>query len=117
MIVAEGASNFPGGVFVLPEMNELAFAHCLSVLVPRVVKAVNAHLHRSIALHEIDLQCPGNQFASHFTAYILLDAVGQVLPPKSYTALIVVELHVFYKEGAELLQITTVVGVEKRGIQ
>src|SRR5712692_7853120 len=100
MIVADDAGNSPGTVFVLPEMNELAFTNRFGVVMAGVVKAVIAHLHRTIALHVINLQCPGNEFAGHFAANILLDALRQVLPAKSYATLVVVELHVFHKKTA-----------------
>src|SRR5260370_32516449 len=76
MVVADDTGYFPGAVFALPEMNELAFANRFCVVMAWVVKAVNAHLHRAITLHVIDPQRRGNEFASDFAANILLDAVG-----------------------------------------
>jgi hypothetical protein len=51
MVVADGPGNFPGAVFILPEMNELAFTDALGFLMPRVVETVDADLDRGIALH------------------------------------------------------------------
>ena len=75
MVVTDDTSDFPGAVFVLPKMNKLAFADRFGIVMAGVVKAVNAYFHRAITLHVINLQRPGNEFAGHFAANILLDAV------------------------------------------
>jgi len=77
MVVADDPCNFPRAVFVLPQMNELAFTDALGFLVSRVVETMDAHLDRAIALHVIHLQRPWNEFAGRFATDILLYAVGQ----------------------------------------
>src|ERR1700688_543086 len=76
VVVADGPGNFPRAVFVLPEMNELAFADALGFFMSRVVEAMDAHLDGAIALHVIHLQRTGNEFAGRFAANILPYAVG-----------------------------------------
>jgi len=117
MVVADNPGNFPRAVFVLPEMNELAFTDALGFLMSRVVEAVDAHLDRAIALHVIHLQSAWNEFAGRFAADILLDAVGQCRFADGDTALIVVKLDIVDKERAELFQIATVIGVKQGSIQ
>src|SRR6202011_3116040 len=63
VVVADHACDLPGSVFVLPQMNELAFANSDGVFVTGMVKAVNPDFERAISLHVIDLQRPGNEFA------------------------------------------------------
>src|SRR5271163_2844297 len=94
VVVTDDAGNFPRAVFVLPEMNELAFANSFCIFMPGVVEAVNADLHCSIALHGVDLQGSWNQLAGHFAADILLDGVGQSDFAEGDSALIVIKLHV-----------------------
>src|SRR5229473_1027400 len=77
VVVTDDSRDFPCAVFVLPQMNESPFPNWHCILVPRVVEAVNPHLNRAIALHVMDLQCPWNEFSSHFAADILLYAFGQ----------------------------------------
>jgi hypothetical protein len=48
VVVADDPRNLPRTVLVSPEVNELPFANWLGVLMPRVVEAVNPHLHRAI---------------------------------------------------------------------
>ncbi len=55
VIVADYPRDFPCAVFVLPQMNEFPFADWFRILVPRVVEAVNTHLHRAITLHMMHL--------------------------------------------------------------
>src|SRR5580692_4268691 len=117
MVVANGSGNFPRAVFVLPEMNELAFTDGLGILMSRVMEAMDTHLDRAIALHVIHLQRPWNEFTGRFTADILFYAVGQCGFAEGEATLVVVKLDILDKEGAELLQIATVVGVEQGGIQ
>jgi hypothetical protein len=40
MVVADGARNFPRAVFVLPEMNELAFTDALCFLMSRITEEI-----------------------------------------------------------------------------
>ncbi len=51
--------------FVLPEMNELSFAHSFGIFVAGMMEAMNAHLYGSVALHVVDLQRSGNKFPGH----------------------------------------------------
>jgi hypothetical protein len=78
MVVAYGASNFPRPVFVLPEVDESAFADRLSVLMPWMVKAMNAHFDRPIALHVINLQRFGKKFSRRFAANVVLNAFREL---------------------------------------
>ncbi len=50
VVVANHPRYLPRAVFVLPQMDELRFAHGLGVLMPRVVEAVHTHFHRAVAL-------------------------------------------------------------------
>ena len=50
MVVADGPRNFSRAVFVLPQMNELAFTDALGFLMSRDVEAMDAHLDHAIAL-------------------------------------------------------------------
>src|SRR5260221_4387566 len=117
VVVTDGPRDFPGAVFALPQMNELSLADWLRVVMPRVVEAVNTHLNRAIAPHGIDLQTAWNEFSGHFAADILLYAIGQFLFAKCHSTLIVKKLHIVGKEGSELLQIATVVGIEQRRVE
>src|SRR5437879_12270910 len=85
-------------------VDALPFANPLRVFMSWVVEAVHPHFHRAIALHVIDLQRTWNELSRRFAADILLDAIGQFLPAKRHSAVIVVELHVVDEEGGELLQ-------------
>ena len=76
VVVANNSRNFPGAVFVSPQMNELRFANGLRVLMSRVVKAMNTDLDCAITLHGVHLQRTGNEFPCHFAANILLDGIG-----------------------------------------
>jgi len=104
MVVADGPCDFPGAVFVLPQMNELPFTDALCFLMSRMVETMDAHLDRAIALHVIHLQRPWNEFAGSFAADILFDAVGQRGLAEGDATLIVVKLDILDKERAELLQ-------------
>jgi len=113
MVIADHARDFPRAVFVLPQMNELAFAHSFGVVMAGMVKPVNAHLNKAVTLHVVDLQRSGNKFAGDFAADIFLDAVGQGRLAKRKAALIVVELNIVDKGRCELVEITFVVGIEQ----
>lgn len=117
VVVADDPGDFPGAVFVLPQMNELALANRLGVLMPGVVEAMDADFHGAVALHVINLKCSGNEFAANFAADVLLDAVGQCGFAEGDAALIVIKLDVVDEERGELLQVTFVVGIEKRGVE
>ena len=117
MVVAHDAGDFPGAVFVLPQVNEFAFADPFGVFVAGMVEAVNAHLQSAVTFHEINVQAAGNEFAGDLAADVFLDAVGQGNFAEGHAALIVVELDVFVDEGSELLEVAAVVGVEQRGIE
>src|SRR5205814_10442100 len=72
VVITDDPCNFPRAIFVLPQMNKFPFAHWLRVVVPRMVETVNTHLHRAIAFQMINLQRPWNDFASHFSADVVL---------------------------------------------
>jgi hypothetical protein len=76
VVVADDASDFPCAAFVLPQVDELRFANALSVVMSRVVKAMDADFDCSIALHGVHLQRAGNERAGHLAADIFLDGVG-----------------------------------------
>src|SRR5580704_17265207 len=78
--VADDARDFPGAVFVLPEVNELAFGNGLCVFVARVVEAMNSNFDCAVALHVIDLERAWNEFPGHSAADILFYAFGQCCP-------------------------------------
>ena len=61
VVVADGSGDFPRAVFVLPEVNELAFADALGFLMSGVMEAMDAHLGRAMALHVIHPQSPWNE--------------------------------------------------------
>src|SRR3984957_20846963 len=117
VVVADDAGNFPGAVFVLPQMNELAFAHSFGIVMPGVVEAVNAHPHCSIALHGVDLEGSWDQFAGHLAADILLDGVGQSGFAEGDSALIVIKLHIVGNERGKLFQVAAVISVEKGSVE
>jgi len=76
VVVANNPRDPPCAVFALPQMNELPFANALCVFMSRVVKEMNTHLDRAIALQGMHLQCPWNEFPCHFAADILLYGIG-----------------------------------------
>lgn len=117
MIVADDARDFPGAVFVLPEVNETGFAHAFGVLMPRVVEAVDAHFDSAVSLHVMDLQCSGDEFASSFAANVFLHALRERSFAKSDTALVVIELDVVGEERRKLFQVAPIVGVEESCIK
>ena len=117
VVVADDAGDFPGAVFVLPQMNELALANPLGVFMAGVMETVDAGFQGAVALHVKDLKSSGNEFAGGFAADVFLDAVGQCGFAEGDAALIVIKLDVVDEERGELLQITFVVGIEKRGIE
>jgi hypothetical protein len=61
MVVADGPGNFPRAVFVLPQMNELAFTDALGFLMSRVVETMDAHLDGAIALPVVHLKSAWNE--------------------------------------------------------
>src|ERR1700681_1300833 len=117
VVVAHDAGDFPGPVFVLPQVNEFAFADPFGVFVAGMVEAVNAHFDRSVSLHIKDVQAAGNEFPRRLAANVFLDAVGQGCSAQGHAALVVIELDVFVNEGSELVEIAFVVGVKQRGIE
>lgn len=117
MVVAHDAGDFPGAVFVLPQVNEFAFSDSFGVFVAGMVEAVNADLESAVSLHVIDVQAAGDEFAGDLAADVFLDAVGQGRSTEGDAALIVIELYVFVDEGSELVEVAFVVGVEQRGIE
>ncbi len=67
-------------------MDELPFANRLSVFMPWRVEAVNPHLHRAVALHVVDLECPRNEFPRHLPQIFFLTlsvnfSLPSVTPP------------------------------------
>jgi hypothetical protein len=96
----------------LPEVNELARAGGSVRL--GVVETVNADLQQAIALHVMGLERAGDELPPYIaTADILLDAFREVLFAKGNATLIVIELDIACKEGAEFLEIAAVIGIEK----
>src|SRR5438270_614068 len=51
MVIADHASDLPCSVFVLPQMNELAFANSDAVFVSGMVKAMHANFESAISFH------------------------------------------------------------------
>ena len=51
MVIADHASDLPCSVFVLPQMNELAFANSDAVFVSGMVKAMHADFEIAISFH------------------------------------------------------------------
>jgi len=66
MVVPDGPVNFPRAVFVLPEMDELAFTDALGFLASRVVETMDIHLDRAIALPVAHLPRDWGGFADRF---------------------------------------------------
>src|SRR5579859_4044826 len=112
VVVTDHAGNLPCAVLVLPQMNKLGLADSLCVVMSWMVKSVNAHLNRAIALHVIHLKAAWNEFTGHLAADIRLYAFGQLIFTECYSSLIVINLHIIGKKCGELHQIAAVVGVE-----
>lgn len=117
MVVADDASDLPDAIFVLPEVNETGFAHAFGVFMARVMEAVGAHFDGAIPLHVVNLQCSGNEFASRFSANVLLHAFRERHFTERDAALIVVELDVVGKERGKFLEVAAIVRIEERGIE
>src|ERR1700730_13807823 len=117
MVVAHYAGDLPCAVFVLPQVNEFAFAHAFGVFVAGMVEAVIADFESAIALHVVDVQAAGNEFAGDAAADVFLDALGQGRLAQSHAALVVIELDVVINEWRELDEVALVVGVEERSVE
>ncbi len=89
---------FQAPSLVLPEMNELPFANALRVLMPRLVKTMNTHFDRAIALHGIHLERPCKEFPGHLAADILPYAIRQICFAQGHATLVVTKLHIVRHE-------------------
>src|SRR2546428_9322342 len=115
MVEADGTSDLPHSIFVLPEVNELRLADILGIL--GMVETVNPDLHRAIVGNGIYLKRPGNEFSGHLATDVVLHTLNQSLPSAAQAALVMIELQIVGQQRSEFLQIAMVVGVEKFGIQ
>jgi len=116
VIEADRPRDLPGTVLILPEVDEPALAGGAVGL--WVEESVDTDLYRTVTLHVMNLECSGHQLSPHVaTADVLFDAFGQLRIAEGYAALIGIKLHVGGEEGAELLQVATVVSVEERHIK
>src|SRR5215467_4017612 len=117
MVVADDAGDFPGAIFVLPEVNKAGLAYAFGVLMPGVMETVDTHFDRTISLHVVDLQCSGDEFARRFAANVFLYAVCERHLTESDAALIVVELDIVGKERRKLFKVAAIVGIEESSIE
>src|SRR3989441_5178453 len=115
MVEADGTSDLPHSIFVLPEVNELRLADILGIL--GMVETVNPDLHRAIVDNGIYLKRPGNEFSGHLATDVVLHTLNQSLPSAAQAALVMIELQIVGQQRSEFLQIAMVVGIEKFGIQ
>jgi hypothetical protein len=116
MVKAEDTRDLPDTFLILPEVNELRLANGLVVLMAGMVETVNADLDGAIVGNGIYLERPGNEFPSHFAADVVLDSFDSSLTRAAEAADVVIELQIVGQEGAEFLQIATVVSIEELGI-
>src|SRR5689334_3580534 len=117
MVVADDPRDFPGAIFVLPEVNEAGLAHAFGIFVPRMVEAVDAHFDRAVSLHVMNLQGSRDEFPSHFAADVFLYAVCERRSAERDTALIVIELDVVREERRKLFEVAAIVGIKESGIE
>lgn len=117
MVVADDAGDLPGVVFIRPQVDKLAFAKRLCVIVAGVVEEVCSHLNRANAFHGMNLQRAFQKLARDLAADVVFDAFRQLRFAESDAALVVVELDVIGKERGEIRQVAGVVGFKKRRIK
>lgn len=82
VVIADHTCDLPCSFLVLLEVNTPALAHT-NFLVAGMMKAMDAGLERTVALHVEGLQGTGNEFASSLTADVLLYTRGQRIPSSS----------------------------------
>src|SRR5215469_8976648 len=115
VIEADDPRYFPGAIFQLPHVDELCFPVISGVIGMR--KPVHADLDSAIPLQRIDLERSGQEFPVHLAADVVFDRVEQVLAAECETRLVVIELQVVREEGAQLVELAAVVGVEHGNVE
>jgi hypothetical protein len=115
VVVADGASDLPFAVFLMPKDDELGFSNVGGV--SGVMEGVVADLDGSVVGDGIDLKGSGDEFAGDFAADVVLDGVDEDLTANGEAGLVVVELEILGNHRAQRRQVAVIVGVEQLRIE